>query len=50
MLAIERILNLWKVLDKYFVMFISATAALYFEMYSFGMTLVILNKMFGLLS
>ena len=26
---------------KYFVMYISATAALYSEMYSFGMTLVI---------
>ena len=41
MLAIESILKLWKVLDLYFVMYISATAALYSEMYSFGMTLVI---------
>ena len=41
MLAIESILKLWKVLDSYFVMYISATAALYSEMYSFGMTLVI---------
>ena len=32
MLAIECILNLWKILDKYFVMYFSATAALYFEM------------------
>ena len=28
-------------LDEYFVMYISATAALYSKMYSFGMTLVI---------
>ena len=41
MLAIESILKLWKVLDLYFVMYISATAALYSEMYSFGKTLVI---------
>ena len=27
--------------DQYFVMYISATAALYSKMYSFGMTLVI---------
>ena len=33
--------ELWKVLDKYFVMYISATAVLYSEMYSLGMTLVI---------
>ena len=31
MLALECILNLWKVLDKYCVMYISATAALYFK-------------------
>ena len=41
MLAIECILNLWKELDKYFVMYISATAEVYYKMYSFGMTLVI---------
>ena len=41
MLGIERILKLWKVLDYYCVMKISATAALYSKMYSFGMTLVI---------
>ena len=32
MLAIECILNLWNVLDEYFVMYISATAALYSKM------------------
>ena len=41
MLAIEYILNLWKVFDKYFMIYISATAALYSKMYSLGMTLVI---------
>ena len=41
MLAIESYLKLWKVSDKYFVMNISATAALYSKMYSFGMTFVI---------
>ena len=35
-LAIEYILNLWNVLYQYFVMYISATAALYSIMYSFG--------------
>ena len=39
--AIECIWNLWKVLDKYFVTYLSATAALYFKMLSFGMMLVI---------
>ena len=38
MLAIECILNLWK---EYFVIYISATVALYSKMYSFGITLVI---------
>ena len=32
MSAIEYILNLRKILDKNFVMYISATAALYFKM------------------
>ena len=41
MLAIECILNLWKVLYTYFVMYISTTAALYYKMYLFGLTLVI---------
>ena len=31
----ECILNLWKVLDKYFVIYISANAALYYKLYSF---------------
>ena len=31
MLALEWILNLQKVLDKYFVMYISATAEIYFN-------------------
>ena len=41
MFAIECILKLWKALDSYFLMYINANAALYSEMYSFGMTLVI---------
>ena len=31
MLAIECILNLWKVLDQYIVIYISPTAVLYFK-------------------
>ena len=50
------ILNFWKVLDKYFVMNISAAAVLYSKIYSFGMTLLLFghfsydDKLFGLFS